>query len=108
MGVHHSSAMCWSIIPGWGGGGEGAAASLLACYCLSVCLTTCLLLLATACYCLLLPATACYCLLLPDQVSDEVELDKADDDETKIKALEFFFPRGARVWVKVGAGVAGC
>jgi hypothetical protein len=35
------------------------------------------------------------------QISDEIRFGRDDDDETKIKALEFFLPRGekvGRVW----------
>ncbi|KXZ49883.1 hypothetical protein GPECTOR_19g334 [Gonium pectorale] len=35
------------------------------------------------------------------QVSDELRFTREDDDEAKVKALEFYFPRGEQVWVKV-------
>ncbi|PNH10420.1 hypothetical protein TSOC_002850, partial [Tetrabaena socialis] len=33
--------------------------------------------------------------------SDELGFTREDDDETKVKALEFYFPRGEQVWVKI-------
>ena len=35
------------------------------------------------------------------QVSDEIQLSKGDEDDVKVKALEFLAPRGQRVWVKI-------
>ncbi|GAB4812977.1 hypothetical protein N2152v2_000023 [Parachlorella kessleri] len=35
------------------------------------------------------------------QISDEIHFGRDDDDETKVKALEFFLPQGEKVWVKV-------
>lgn len=37
----------------------------------------------------------------PAQVSEEVQLAKEDEDEAKVAAQEFFFPKGTKVYVKV-------
>lgn len=34
-------------------------------------------------------------------LSEEIKLDRSDDDESKVKAMEFFFPRGTKVYVKI-------
>lgn len=38
------------------------------------------------------------------QVSEEVLLTRGDEDELKVKALEYAAPPGQRVWVKVSGG----
>ena len=35
------------------------------------------------------------------QVSDELTFAREDSDDAKVMAMEYFFPRGAEVWVKV-------
>ncbi|KAL3145372.1 hypothetical protein ABBQ38_001624 [Trebouxia sp. C0009 RCD-2024] len=35
------------------------------------------------------------------QVSDELSLSREDEDDSKVKAMEFFCPHGSEVWVKV-------
>ncbi|PSC76425.1 S1 RNA binding domain-containing [Micractinium conductrix] len=35
------------------------------------------------------------------QVSEDIHFGRDDDDEMKVKAMEFFLPRGEKVWVKV-------
>ncbi|KAL4418798.1 hypothetical protein ABPG77_010207 [Micractinium sp. CCAP 211/92] len=35
------------------------------------------------------------------QISEDLHFGREDDDEMKIKAMEFFVPRGEKVWVKV-------
>ena len=41
------------------------------------------------------------------QISDEIRLGREDDDETKIKAMEFFLPKGEQVGSARGAAVEG-
>lgn len=35
------------------------------------------------------------------QISEEIKLAKDDSDEDKVAGMEFFFPKGTPVWVKV-------
>lgn len=37
------------------------------------------------------------------QVSDEIKFEKSDLEEDRHKALDFLFPQGQKVWVKVTA-----
>ena len=40
---------------------------------------------------------------LINQVSDEIKFEKSDLEEDRHKALDFLFPQGLKVWVKVTA-----
>ncbi|GIL65986.1 hypothetical protein Vafri_19629 [Volvox africanus] len=35
------------------------------------------------------------------QVSDDLRFSRGDDEDAKMKALEFYFPKGEQVWVKI-------
>ncbi|GFR46504.1 hypothetical protein Agub_g8085, partial [Astrephomene gubernaculifera] len=50
---------------------------------------------------LALPGYRRHVLVHNSQVSDELRFNREDDEDAKVKALEFYFPRGEQVWVKI-------
>lgn len=49
-------------------------------------------------------STACTCFLpflIGRQISEDFKTNREDEDDVKIKAIEWFAPEGSQVWVKV-------
>lgn len=42
-----------------------------------------------------------------EQISEEIKFERSDEDDTKVKAMDYFFPKGTPVYVKVTSAEPG-